>query len=80
MTTLKVGLIQMALKADTAEPPEAIRERMLEAHLPLIDEAGRAGVQVLCFQEISPSPTSAPARTPSGTGPRRRCPTARPPG
>ena len=52
MTKLRGGLIQMALKADTSQSPEEIRDKMIEAHLPLIDEAGKQGVQVLCMQEV----------------------------
>ncbi len=76
MTKLKCGLIQMALKCDTDMAPDAIRDAMLEAHFPLIDQAGEAGVQMLCFQEVSLSPTSARARTPSDTPRRRRSPIA----
>ena len=52
MTMLRGGLIQMALKAPTDQSPQAIREAMLEAHRPLIEQAGARGVQVLCFQEV----------------------------
>ena len=51
-STLRGGLIQMGLKSSTDNDPETIRKAMIEAHLPLIDEAGAAGVQVLCFQEV----------------------------
>src|SRR5690242_7803708 len=40
---LKCGLIQMGLKGDVALGPEKIRDKMIEAHLPLIDKAGAAG-------------------------------------
>ena len=43
MSRLISGLIQMSLKGDVSMTPEEIRERMLEAHLPLIDEAGAKG-------------------------------------
>ncbi len=62
MTTLKVGLIQMALKGDTGMTPDQIRDRMLEAHLPHIDRAGQAGVQVLCFQEVFTQPYFCPSQ------------------
>ena len=62
MTKLKCGLIQMALKGDTEMAPEAIRDAMLEAHFPLIDEAGEAGVQVLCFQEVFTQPYFCPSQ------------------
>ena len=62
MTTLKCGLIQMALKADTALAPDAIRDAMIEAHIPLIEQAGEAGVQVLCFQEVFTQPYFCPSQ------------------
>lgn len=62
MATVRTGLIQMALKADTGESPETIRDRMNEAHLPLIDEAGAKGVQVLCLQEVFNQPYFCPSQ------------------
>jgi N-carbamoylputrescine amidase len=62
MSTLRGGLIQMGLKASTEEAPETIRKAMIEAHLPLIEEAGRAGVQVLCFQEVFTQPYFCPSQ------------------
>jgi len=62
MATVRAGLIQMALKADTGETPEAIRDKMNEAHLPLIDEAGKKGVQVLCLQEVFNQPYFCPSQ------------------
>ncbi len=62
MTKLKCGLIQMALKGDTEMAPDAIRDAMLEAHFPLIDQAGEAGVQVLCFQEVFTQPYFCPSQ------------------
>ena len=62
MTTVKVGLIQMALKGETSASPDAIRERMIEAHTPLIEQAAREGVQVLCFQEIFTQPYFCPSQ------------------
>jgi beta-ureidopropionase len=32
--------------------PEQIKKAMIEKHLPLIDQAGQAGVNILCLQEI----------------------------
>ena len=62
MTKLRGGLIQMGLKGDTSMTPEQIRDKMLEAHLPLIDEAGAQGVQVLCFQEVFTQPYFCPSQ------------------
>src|SRR3546814_619078 len=52
----------MALKGDTSSSPGEIREAMIAAHLPLIDEAGRQGVQVLCFQEVFTQPYFCPSQ------------------
>jgi len=62
MAKVKGGLIQMRLKGDTAMSPAEIKEKMIAAHLPLIDEAGRAGVQVLCFQEVFNQPYFCPSQ------------------
>jgi N-carbamoylputrescine amidase len=62
MRKLKCGLIQMGLKGDVSMGPEKIRDKMLEAHIPLIDKAGAAGVQVLCFQEIFTAPYFCPSQ------------------
>ena len=44
MSKLRGGLIQMGLKASTDKSPAEIRKAMLDAHIPLIEEAGkRAG-------------------------------------
>ncbi len=62
MATVRAGLIQVALKGDTSESPAAIREQMLEAHLPLIDQAGEEGVNVLCLQEVFHQPYFCPSQ------------------
>jgi beta-ureidopropionase len=62
MGTLIGGLIQMSLKADSSKSPEQIRDAMVEAHLPLVDEAGRRGVQVLCLQEVFTQPYFCPSQ------------------
>ncbi len=62
MTNLRGGLIQMALKGSTDDTPENIRQAMLDAHLPLIDDAGKQGVQVLCFQEVFTQPYFCPSQ------------------
>jgi beta-ureidopropionase len=62
MAKLKGGLIQMALKGDTSMSPDAIKEKMIAAHIPLIEEAGRQGVQVLCFQEVFNQPYFCPSQ------------------
>ncbi|MBO0334811.1 MULTISPECIES: nitrilase-related carbon-nitrogen hydrolase [Sneathiella] len=62
MTTVRAGLIQMGLKGNTDMSPEEIRAKMIEAHLPLIDEAGAKGVQVLSFQEVFTQPYFCPSQ------------------
>ncbi|HVJ31538.1 MAG TPA: nitrilase-related carbon-nitrogen hydrolase [Terriglobia bacterium] len=62
MTILRGGLIQMKLKASTEHSPAEIRQAMLDAHLPLIEKAGQAGVQVLCFQEVFTQPYFCPSQ------------------
>ncbi|HEX4569302.1 MAG TPA: nitrilase-related carbon-nitrogen hydrolase, partial [Dongiaceae bacterium] len=62
MNRLRGGLIQMSLKGDTSMSPKVIAERMLAAHLPLIEEAGHKGVQVLCFQEVFTQPYFCPSQ------------------
>ena len=62
MAMLRGGLIQMSLKGDTSMSPDEIRDKMIEAHLPLIEEAGQKGVQVLCFQEVFTQPYFCPSQ------------------
>jgi beta-ureidopropionase len=62
MAKVTAGLIQMGLKGDTSQSPERIREQMVEAHLPLIAEAARRGVQVLSFQEVFHQPYFCPSQ------------------
>jgi hypothetical protein len=37
---------------DPTQPIATIQKAMLDKHLPLIDEAGKKGVQILCLQEL----------------------------
>ena len=62
MAKLTCGLIQMGLKGDTSMAPDRIRDLMIEAHIPYIEEAARKGVQVLCFQEVFTQPYFCPGR------------------
>jgi len=59
---IKAGLIQMANKLDTAAPCADHRNAMIEAHLPYIEQAGKQGVQMLCFQEIFTGPYFCPSQ------------------
>lgn len=60
MTTVRCGLIQAALNADTKEPLETIRDRMLARHAEFFDQAGAQGVQILCAQEVFNAPYFCP--------------------
>ena len=62
MAKLRGGLIQMALKGDTSMSPKQIRDIMIEAHLPLIAQAAKQDVQVLCFQEVFTQPYFCPSQ------------------
>ena len=62
MAKVKCGLIQMALKGDGSMEPDAIRDAMIEAHIPYIEDAGKQGVQVLCFQEVFTQPYFCPSQ------------------
>jgi len=62
MTTVKGGLIQMSLKGDTSMSPQDIRNKMNDAHVPLIEQAGKQGVNVLCLQEVFNQPYFCPSQ------------------
>ncbi|WP_193553745.1 nitrilase-related carbon-nitrogen hydrolase [Flavobacterium silvisoli] len=60
---VKSGLIQLSLAKTEGEGtiPE-IMEAMVQKHIPYIEEAGRQGVQILCFQEIFNTPYFCPGQ------------------
>ena len=60
---IKSGLIQVSLPMTEGEGtiPE-IMEAMLQKHIPFIEEAGKQGVQILCFQEIFNTPYFCPGQ------------------
>jgi beta-ureidopropionase len=62
MSKLKCGLIQMGLKGDGTMEPDKIRDLMIEAHVPMIEDAAKQGVQVLCFQEVFTQPYFCPSQ------------------
>ena len=41
---------------------EEIKEAMVQKHIPLIEEAGKKGVQILCLQEIFNTPYFCPGQ------------------
>ncbi len=49
---VRAGLIQATLNEDPASPVERIRQRMLDKHVALLDEAAGKGVEVVCMQEL----------------------------
>ena len=50
------GLIQVKADISLEGGVDEIKQRMLDKHLPLIDEAARRGVQLLCLQELFNGP------------------------
>ncbi|MBK9736508.1 MAG: acyltransferase [Saprospiraceae bacterium] len=60
---IKSGLIQLSLAKTEGEGSiEEIKEAMVQKHIPYIEEAGRQGVQILCFQEIFNTPYFCPGQ------------------
>ena len=60
---VRCGLIQCANPInDESRPVSEIQQAMLEHHLPFIDKAGQAGVQILCLQEIFNGPYFCPGQ------------------
>jgi len=60
---IKSGLIQMSLPMTEGEGTiEEIKAAMEAKHIPLIEEAGRQGVQILCLQEIFNTPYFCPGQ------------------
>ncbi len=57
------GLIQCSNPLnDENASVEQIRDAMFEKHLPLIEEAGKKGVQILCLQEVFNTPYFCPSQ------------------
>jgi beta-ureidopropionase len=60
---VKSGLIQCSNPInDETRPVKEIQAAMLEKHLPMIDAAGKQGVQILCLQEIFNGPYFCPSQ------------------
>src|ERR1044072_3442197 len=56
------GLIQAASPiTDPAVPIEKIRQASIDVHIPLIEEAGKRGVQILGLQEVFNGPDFCPS-------------------
>lgn len=62
LDSVRSGLIQMSNKVSADRPCEEHRSAMVEAHLPLIEEAARRGVKIICFQEIFTGPYFCPSQ------------------
>lgn len=62
---IKGGLIQCANPInDESRPVAEIQAAAFEAHIPMIEEAGQKGVQMLCLQEIFNGPYFCPSQDP----------------
>ena len=61
-TTVRVGLIQASTPFDPGWSIDKIKSASIEKHLPLIEEAGRRGVQILGLQEIFTGPYFPPSQ------------------
>ncbi len=60
---VRCGLIQCSNPLnDESRPVSEIQKAMLDKHLPLIDQAGQEGVQILCLQEIFNGPYFCPSQ------------------
>ncbi len=64
---VKCGLIQ-ASNPKSEGTIQEIQKAMLDKHLPLIEEAGKQCVQILCLQEIFNGPYFCPAQSPEWYG------------
>ncbi|MCC6873166.1 MAG: acyltransferase [Sandaracinaceae bacterium] len=61
--TVVGGLIQCSNPINDANASVAkIRDAMFEKHIPLIEEAGKRGVQILCLQEVFNGPYFCPSQ------------------
>ena len=50
--TITCGLIQASTPLPGTDDTLRIKKAMIEKHLPMIEEAGKKGVQILCLQEL----------------------------
>src|SRR5258706_418322 len=50
--TVKGGLIQVRADISLEGSTDDVKRRMIDKHLPLVEEAGKKGVQVMCLQEL----------------------------
>jgi beta-ureidopropionase len=71
---VKVGLIQMATPFDPAWDVKKIQKDALDRHIPLIEQAGKSGVQILGLQEIFNGPYFCPDQNPKWYEAAEACP------
>ena len=60
--TVKGGLIQASNPIPGDKDLQKIKQSMLDKHIPLIEQAGEQGVEVLCLQEIFYGPYFCPSQ------------------
>src|SRR5689334_10147467 len=61
--TVVGGLIQAAsVLNDPAAPIAKVRQAAIDVHLPLVEEAGKRGVQILGLQEVFNGPYFCPSQ------------------
>ncbi|MFN9973198.1 MAG: nitrilase-related carbon-nitrogen hydrolase, partial [Phycisphaerae bacterium] len=48
---------------DESRPVAEIQKAMVDKHIPMIEEAGKKGVQILCLQEIFNGPYFCPSQS-----------------
>jgi N-carbamoylputrescine amidase len=62
---VRCGLIQASNPInDESKPVAVIQKAMLDKHIPMIEEAAKKGVQILCLQEIFNGPYFCPSQDP----------------
>ena len=63
--TVRCGLIQCSNPLnDESKSVAEIQKAMVDKHIPMIEEAGKKGVQILCLQEIFNGPYFCPSQSP----------------
>jgi N-carbamoylputrescine amidase len=71
---VKVGLIQAATPFDVSWSVDKVKQSALDLHIPLIEEAGKKGVQILGLQEIFNGPYFCPSQDPKWYDAAEACP------
>ena len=72
---IKSGLIQMSLAISEGEGTiDEIKDAMVQKHIPLIEEAGEKGVQILCLQEVFNTPYFCPGQDNAWYASAETCP------